>query len=162
MRNKSLIIKYSLSAVLAVLLVVIDQLTKAAAVKSLVRVGASKEIIKGVINFTYVQNRGAAFGMMQGEKILFIIVTVAVFAAAFLYFKKYRPTHILVFISAALILSGAVGNLIDRVSFGYVRDFIDAAFINFPVFNVADCAICVGAGLVILYAFIGTDRADGE
>lgn len=152
MKNKGLLIKYSLFGLLAVIIAAADQITKIMIQKSFVT-GQSVEVIKGVLNFTYVKNEGAAFGIMQGAKVAFIIVTVAVFAAAFIYFKKYRPESPLFLTATAFVLSGAVGNLIDRVVLGYVRDFIDVAFINFPVFNIADSMICIGAVLIVIYAF---------
>lgn len=152
MKNKGLLIKYSLFGLLAVIIAVADQATKIMIQKNFVT-GQSVEVIKGVLNFTYVKNEGAAFGIMQGAKVAFIIITVAVFAAAFIYFKKYRPESPLFLTATAFVLSGAVGNLIDRVVLGYVRDFIDVAFINFPVFNIADSMICIGAILIVIYAF---------
>lgn len=152
MKERSLIIKYSLFGLLAVIIAVADQITKIMIQKSFVT-GQSVEVIKGVLNFTYVKNEGAAFGIMQGAKAAFIIITVAVFAAAFIYFKKYRPASPLFLTATAFVLSGAVGNLIDRVVLGYVRDFIDVAFMDFPVFNIADSMICIGALLIVIYAF---------
>jgi signal peptidase II len=158
MASKKLYFRYSLFGIFAILIVVFDQLTKLFIENNFVT-GQTKEIIPKILNFTYILNEGAAFGIMQGRKIAFIIITIAVFAAAFFCFKKYKPSSILALLSASFILSGAVGNLIDRVRFGYVRDFIDVAFMNFPVFNIADCAICVGAFLLILYALFDIGRA---
>ncbi len=160
MKDKSLKIKYILFALAAVLVAAADQVTKAAVGNWLKYTGSTKVIIEGLLSFTYVHNEGAAFGIMQGKKIVFIIITAIVFAAAVWYFKKYKPSHPLELSAAALILSGAVGNLIDRVWLGYVRDFIEVTFINFPVFNVADCAICIGAVLVIIYAFMDMKKAE--
>ena len=153
MKNKKLVIKYLLFGLLALLIVAADQITKFMIQKNF-RTGQSVEVIKGVLNFTYVKNEGAAFGIMQGAKIAFIVITLAVFAAAFIYFKKYKPQSPLFLTATAFVLSGAVGNLIDRVALSYVRDFIDVAFISFPVFNIADSMICIGALLIIVYAFL--------
>lgn len=157
MSPKKLALRYSLFGLLAVLVAVFDQVTKFLVEKSFVT-GETKSVIAGVLDFTYILNEGAAFGIMQGRKTAFIIITIIVFAAAFLYFKKFKPTSPLELTAVAFVLAGAVGNLIDRVAFGYVRDFIDVAFIDFPIFNIADCAICVGAALIIIYALLDVRR----
>ena len=148
-------VKYSLWGILAVILTVIDQLTKVWIVNLAEGVeGRGISVIKGVLNFTYLKNDGASMGLFGGQRILLIAVTVVVFAGGIWFFVKRRPENNLLLFSASLIASGAVGNLIDRIMLGYVRDFIDLQFINFYIFNVADCAICIGAGLLILYAFL--------
>ena len=148
-----MVVRYSLFSLLAIAIVLIDQWSKIVIEKSFVT-GQTKEIIKGILDFTYIRNEGAAFGIMQGAKIAFIVITLAVFLATFYYFKKFKPTHPLFLTAASFVLAGAVGNLIDRVSLGYVRDFIDVAFINYPVFNIADSTICIGALLIVIYAFL--------
>ena len=82
----------------------------------------------------------------------FIIITVAVLLGAAFYIIKARPQALLEKWALCFILGGALGNFIDRAFLGYVRDFILVEFIDFPVFNIADCFVCVGAGLYILYA----------
>lgn len=159
MASKKLALRYSLFGLLAVSVTVFDQVTKFLIEKSFVT-GQTKTVIKGVLDFTYILNEGAAFGIMQGRKAAFIVITLAVFAAVFFCFKKFKPTNSLELTAVALILAGAAGNLIDRVRLGYVRDFIDAAFIDFPIFNVADCAICVGAALIIIYALLDIRRTE--
>ncbi len=139
-----------ISALTAIIVLVIDQITKVKAATDLALNGDIK-VWEGVLHFTYVENRGAAFGMMQGGKWFFLIVTVAAVAGMVWFLIKERKTmHFLMKFSMCLLLSGAVGNLIDRVALGFVRDMIYVAAINFPVFNVADMAVCVGCGLLIL------------
>ena len=139
-----------ISVLAGILLLVADQITKVNAAANLA-VNGDIKVWEGVLHFTYVENRGAAFGMMQGGKWFFLIVTaVAVIGLVWFLFKERKSMHFLMQFSICLLLSGAIGNLIDRVALGYVRDMIYVAAINFPVFNVADMAVCVGCGLLIL------------
>lgn len=141
-------------------LVFIDQITKSAAVRAL-EGGRHIELIKGVLEFYYIQNRGAAFGIFQdGTFILSIISAVCMLALIFAYWKvpgdsKFLPLRIvLIFIAA-----GAAGNLIDRVYLHYVRDFIYFSLIDFPVFNVADIYVTVSVFvLVFLLVFFYKDE----
>lgn len=105
-------------------------------------------IIKNVFNLTYVENRGAAFGLFQNSQIVFIIVAViaSIVGIYFLRSKKYESKALK--ISIILIISGAIGNLIDRVTLGYVVDYFDFIFIWNYVFNLADCFIVVGTFLL--------------
>ena len=147
--------KYLIFAILAAVFTVVDQMSKEWIVNVTENVeGRGFTVIKGIINFTFVKNDGASMGLFGGQRIFLILVTVAVFAFGLWYFIKNRPDNMLFLSATSLIASGAVGNLIDRIQLGYVRDVIDLDFVNFYIFNFADCAICVGAGLLILYAFI--------
>ena len=137
----------------AILIIAFDQITKILTVKNL-RFGEVKEIIPNILSFTYVKNEGAAFGILQGARIFFIVLTIIVLIGAIYYIVKMRPTSRLEKWALALIAGGAVGNFIDRAHFGFVRDFIMVEFIDFPVFNIADCFVCIGAGLYILYALL--------
>ena len=148
-------VKYSIFGILAVILTVIDQLSKEWIVNVAGGIeGKGMDVIKGFVRFTYLKNDGASMGLFGGQRYLLIAVTVAVFTFGIWFFIKHKPENTLLLCSVSLVASGAVGNLIDRVILGYVRDFIDLEFINFYIFNFADCAICVGAGLLILYAFL--------
>lgn len=153
---------YALFALFSAAFVAADQLTKIYVDKNFY-IGQSKTVIDGVLSLTYVQNRGAAFGILPNAGALFIAVTVVVVVAVILYIVKTRPRSVLELSAVSLILSGAVGNAIDRVLFGYVRDFLEVKFFEFPIFNVADCAICTGAVLLIIHAFTqGKGEKDGE
>ena len=142
------------------ILTVIDQLTKHLAVKYLK--GTSGIIlIPNVLEFQYVENRGMAFGLLQGRQILFLILCVA-FCAGILYLyaripknSYYAPLSII----GGILFSGALGNFIDRAFYGYVTDFIYFSLIDFPVFNIADIGITVGAILLVVY-FIWFDKED--
>lgn len=136
-----------------ILIIAADQLSKIAVSKTL-DIGRSVTGIKGIFNITYVRNEGAAFGIMDGKTIFLIVFTIAVFGAMVFYVVKYRPKNRWLMWAITLILAGGAGNLIDRVIFGYVRDFIELSFMNFPVFNIADCAVTVGAVILALYILI--------
>lgn len=139
-----------LFSVLTLILIIADQYTKHLAVKFIKPVG-SVEVIKNILRFSYVENRGAAFGMLRDARWVFITVTVISIAAIIWWMVFRRPENRLLRVSLLLILSGALGNLIDRIMLGYVTDMIDVAFIDFPVFNFADCCVVVGAVLFAIY-----------
>lgn len=133
------------------LIIALDQITKLLST-TYFKLGEVKNIIPHVLSFTYIRNEGAAFGILQGARVFFIIITVVVLLGAAFYIIKARPQALLEKWALCFILGGALGNFIDRAFLGYVRDFILVEFIDFPVFNIADCFVCVGAGLYILYA----------
>lgn len=153
-------ILYIIDIALLGVLVLIDQFTKYLAVVNL-KDKAAFNIISNVLELNYLENRGAAFGMMQNQKIFFVFVA-AIFIAVIVFVliktpadKKYTKLHILlVFISA-----GAIGNLIDRLRLDYVVDFIYFSIINFPIFNVADMYVTVSTFvLVITILFVYKDH----
>ena len=128
--------------------IAIDQITKAMTVKCL-EVGQTHPIIEDVIHFTHVQNRGAAFGMLADAPWVFnILSTIMILGLSAFLFLGMSP-NLLYTLSTALIISGGIGNMIDRLGLGYVVDFVDCRFINFAVFNFADTIVCIGAGLMI-------------
>ena len=127
----------------------LDQLSKLLAVKLLEPVG-SVPLWSGVLHLTYVENKGAAFGMLSDNRWVFMsISTVAIIAIA-LYLYSGKCAGKLFTSGLMLIVSGGIGNMIDRLALGYVVDFIDFALIDFAVFNIADSFVCIGAGLLIL------------
>ena len=130
--------------------VVLDQFTKWLAVEYLIPV-RTLPIIKDALHLTYVENPGAAFGMMQNSRWIFLLVSTVAIIAIIIYLIKFAPKNKLALLSLAFILGGGIGNMIDRVALGYVVDFIDFRLINFAVFNVADSFVCVGAALLIIY-----------
>lgn len=138
----------------------LDQLTKYLVVANM-ELHESIEVIPGVFNFTYVQNDGAAFGMLDDQRWIFLVLSsVAIVGIlGFMFWKK--PQDKLLLSSLILIVSGGIGNMIDRVSLGYVVDFID--FRALPeiwkwVFNVADSFVCIGAGMMILWLILDMIR----
>ena len=130
-----------------------DQLVKIWAVNVLEPVGAM-DFIPGFMRFAYVENHGAAFGMLANQRWIFIAVTVIMVAAAIFFLYSGRLKRPLQYLPAICIIGGGIGNLIDRIGRGYVVDMFDFQFMNFAVFNVADIFVCVGAGLVMLYLIV--------
>ena len=145
--NKWEYIVYSSVIALGILL---DQLTKWLAVEFLEPI-ETLPIINGVIHLTYVENRGAAFGMLADKRYIFMIVSAVMIVglSLVLYSGAYKASR-LYQVSFAMIISGGIGNMIDRIALGYVVDFIDFRLINFAVFNGADSFVCIGAGLLML------------
>jgi len=133
----------SFIVVLAVLF--LDRLTKSIATSALV-FNRPSCVIKGVLYFTLVHNRGAAFGILKGQAPLFILTSLFAIALIYTEIRKGESRSFCYRLSMSLILAGALGNLIDRVYLGHVVDFID--FRIWPVFNVADSAITIGAILL--------------
>ncbi len=134
------------------IILALDQFTKFMATKYL-KDKPSVSVIDNILKFMYVENYGAAFGMLQNKKIFFIIITLLVFIIiiAFL-FNKYNQINNLMRIALIMFLGGALGNFIDRIRLGYVIDFISIKIgknYNFPVFNIADSFIVVATVLII-------------
>ncbi len=107
--------------------------------------------ISGIFRFTYTENRGAAFSSFQGMRIMLVCVTAAALVLIIYILRKKVFTHIVGRLSLYLIIAGAIGNLIDRIRLGYVIDMIDLTFVNFAIFNIADCCVTVGAVLLVVY-----------
>ena len=132
-----------------VLLIGIDQISKIWALSSLKEM-SSIPIIKNVFHLTYVENRGAAFGMLQNNQSIFIIVALA--ASVFgLYYLHTKKVNLLGKASIILIIAGAIGNLIDRIRIGFVVDYFDFRFIWEYVFNIADIFVVVGTIMLCAY-----------
>lgn len=130
--------------------VIIDQLTKYLVSHSF-ELGECREIIGGILNFRYVRNEGAAWGMFSDSRWVFILITSVALIVMPIILYKYRKLHFMFGFSLSLVIGGAIGNMIDRIFAGSVVDFIEAAFINFPVFNFADCCVTVGAIIMFVY-----------
>lgn len=113
-----------------------------------------------IINLTYLENRGAAFGILQDRRIFFILITVAIVLYLLYYFyKSYKTNPIILNIALSMIISGALGNFYDRLINGYVVDFVEFSFVNFPVFNIADIFVTLGCALMIIYIiFVHEDK----
>ena len=143
--------QFLLYALFAAVIVAADQITKYLTVAN-IPLYADVPFIPGVLQLTYVQNTGAAFSSFEGQQWLFALIFI-IFTLAILweYFKKAMPfTKVERWLIAA-IYAGGVGNMIDRVRLGYVVDMIETTFIEFPVFNVADCFITCGSILLLLH-----------
>ncbi len=142
--------------IIIVALVVIDQVTKLMAV-NLLAGGESVDVISGVFRFTYVENRGAAFGMLSEHRWVFMIISTLAIVALLIYLWKFRPDSRVACMALSMIIAGGVGNMIDRIFLGYVIDFLD--FCAFPelwawVFNFADACVCVGGGMLAVWLII--------
>ena len=132
-------------------IVAVDQITKALVLQNIPLYG-SVEAIDGLFHLTYVQNTGAAFSSFQGMRWLFVVIFMVLTAAIIWeYFKKPLPFSTFERWCIAAVYGGALGNVIDRVRLGYVVDMICVDFVDFPVFNVADCFITCGCVLLIVH-----------
>lgn len=140
-----------LEIIIIAVLIALDQAFKAICSNWLITLpNNTYPLWKDVFNLTYVENRGAAFGMLQNARWLFIVVTVLACAAiAYWLIRKHKGLHTLMRVSLSFIIAGALGNLIDRVFLIYVRDMFSFVLINFAIFNVADSAVSVGTVLLI-------------
>ncbi|HBF66148.1 signal peptidase II [Anaerotignum propionicum] len=136
----------------AIILIGLDQATKYLALTNLKPIG-SMVFMKGFLDFTFVENRGVAFGMFSGQRWFILLLTAVITVALLYYYNKLPRTkeYQLVRMVMILIFSGAIGNMIDRVFRGYVVDFFEFSFFRFPVFNVADIYVVVG---VCILAFL--------
>ena len=149
----------------ATTVIVLDQITKAAIVTKFF-MHESYTIVAGFFNLVYVMNPGAAFGFLANASatfryFFFIGITIAVILLIIYYIMKSKPQNMLMVISLTLIFAGAVGNLIDRIRFGAVVDFLDVYIggAHWPAFNVADSAISVGAVLMIWGMIMNREKA---
>ncbi len=129
------------------LVLVADQITKYA-VRALIDPNQSIPLIKGCLALTHVRNTGAAFGMFSQRQPVFVVATIVAIILIIVYHVKTKETDLLFNVALGLELGGAVGNLVDRVTQGWVTDFLHV--LNFPVWNVADMAIVAGVALLIL------------
>ena len=132
--------------IIAALVVAVDQIIKYFIAANLKPVG-SIPVIDGVFNLTYVENKGVAFGMFKDMRWFFVVVTLIFIGAIVFYMFKQRPEGKLFYVLAGLIIGGGVGNLIDRLLYGYVIDYLSLSFFP-PVCNFAD--YCITGGVVVL------------
>lgn len=136
--------------IMIVLIIAFDQITKYFASLKLAD-GSIAKFIPGVVQFKYAENTGMAFSILSGARWVFIALTVVVCVGVFYYLFSNRCKSLWLYWSLGVILSGGIGNLIDRIRFGYVVDFIEPTFVNFAIFNIADCAVTCGAVVLVGY-----------
>ncbi|MED3646151.1 signal peptidase II [Halalkalibacterium halodurans] len=137
--------------IVALVIILLDQWTKWLVVRHM-EIGESIPLIDSVLYLTSHRNKGAAFGILEGQMWLFYIIT-SIVVIGIVYYMEKEAKHDRVFATAlALILGGAIGNFIDRIFRGEVVDFVNTYIFtyNFPIFNVADSALCVGVGILFL------------
>lgn len=136
-------------------IIIVDQLIKFFVSTGLKPIGTIS-VIDGIFNLTYVENRGVAFGMFRDMRWLFVVLTsILLFIIIFYMFKK-RPQGKLFYICAGMIIGGGVGNLIDRVFYGYVIDYLSISFFP-PVCNFADYCITIGVAILAVYILFFSD-----
>ena len=128
---------------------ILDMLTKLI-VEVTMAVHESIPILRGVLHITHIENRGAAFGMLSERRWVFLIVSTLTILFLLVFLLRTRSRDPLLLTSLAMVLSGGIGNMIDRLALGYVVDMIDFCLIDFAVFNVADSFVCVGAALLFI------------
>ena len=146
--------QFLLLSLFALAIAAADQFTKYLTVANIPLFGRV-EVLPGIVGLTYVQNTGAAWSMLQGMRWLFVAMFVALTVAILWeYFKSPMPFSKLDRWCIAGVYGGGLGNMIDRARLGYVVDMIRTEFIEFPVFNVADCFICCGCVLLIVRMLI--------
>ncbi|MGX6991355.1 signal peptidase II [Pseudolactococcus reticulitermitis] len=148
--------KISLPIVI-VLGIILDQVVKMATVKN-IKLSEQKPMLKGLLSLTHLQNDGAAWSILEGQQWFFVLTTVLVLVVAIWFWLKNLSKNWYA-IGLTLIISGALGNFIDRVRQGYVVDMFQLDFINFPIFNVAD--ILLSVGFVVLFIGILIEKDEG-
>ena len=138
-----------ITTVIAAAAVILDQLSKLWVLRSF-ELGESREVLSGILNWTYIQNKGAALGMLSEHRWVFMILSAVLIAAILLFIVFSKDITRPLVVVLAMILGGGIGNMIDRFAYGYVIDFIDVKFLPFWkwIFNVADIFVTVGAVLL--------------
>lgn len=153
-----------IAALIIIISVISDQATKFWAADVL-KNGNSIKIIGNFLRFTYAENKGAAFSILQNQRVFFLVITVVMLVfLAFIYFKTKNISK-LSKLSIAMIIGGAIGNFIDRFRLGYVIDFIDVrfgSFYNFPIFNIADSFVVCGTILMVILILFNKFETSGS
>ncbi len=149
-----------IETLLLVLIIFLDQLTKGW-IESFLDLYESLELIPGFFSLTYARNTGAAWSILSGQMTFFIVLTTAVLIGLIAVMIKTPKESKWTRISLTLMMAGAIGNFIDRLSFSYVRDFLDFIIFgyDFPIFNIADISLCIGVGLLALVTFMDKEES---
>ena len=142
----------------AVMLILLDQLSKQWIVNH-IPLNAIRKCVPGIFSLTYLRNYGAAFSILQNQQWLFTVITLAVVGAACYYFIKNINGNFWFLFGLLLIISGGIGNFIDRLRLSYVVDMVHLDFMNFAIFNVADSYLTVG--VVILFIALWKEEENG-
>jgi len=148
---------------LGLVVLIFDQLTKQAVRVHLIH-GESRPIIDGFFNLVYVRNDGAAWNILSGQGIILILISVSVLVLLFIYRRSFLQEQLSHRILLGLLIGGIAGNLVDRIRFGWVTDFLDFQFgsYHYPSFNIADSAICIAIGLYVLTNLTQKKDADKQ
>ena len=144
--------KRGIVAGIIAILIVLDQLVKSYVVQN-IALGEVKTWIPNLVSLTYLQNRGAAFSILQDQQLLFAVITLVVVVGAIWYLHKHMEDSLWMVLGLILIIAGGLGNFIDRISQGFVVDMFHLDFINFAIFNVADSYLTVGV-IILLIAML--------
>lgn len=147
--NEIMIIYYIVAAVM----VAFDQWTKYATVAN-IPLHETVEFLPGILSFTYIQNDGAAWSILEGQMLFFYIITTIVLVVIIYHMQKYGHESRLLSWALTFVLAGTLGNFIDRLRLQYVVDMLQLEFIEFPIFNVADSLLTIGMIILILYVFM--------
>ena len=149
-----------LSTIIAIVVVLLDQISKHFVCTNLKPVG-SVPVIEGILNFTYVENRGAAFGILSDNRAVFMVISVVIIAVLGYIVAMFHGQSKLFDVCLGLIVGGGIGNMVDRAFLGYVVDFIDFCAFDFWVwvFNIADSAVVVGCILAIIFVIFDKKAA---
>lgn len=148
---------------IAFFLLVLDQITKVLVEQKMV-LGESIEIIKGFFSLTFVTNKGAAWGIFHGYGMVLFAIGIVVTLAAIYFLRKLCDGYAERYTAILMVISGVIGNSIDRIWRGEVVDFLDFYIKSYhwPAFNIADCAICIGVGLYTLSVIMRPVPENGE
>lgn len=146
---------------LTLVIILLDMVSKYI-VSRLLIVNESVMIIKNFFNITYVRNTGAAFSIFSGSTFLVMIVSFIIIIGIIIYISKNKPSNKMEKVAYSLILGGAIGNFIDRIIYGYVRDFIEIDIFgwDYPIFNLADVFVVVGVILLVIATWRGRNDRD--
>lgn len=151
--------KHIWASVMIILIVAFDQITKQLA-SHFLKAGNVVDFIPGVVQFRYVENTGIAFSMFSGSRWVFAALTFLVCAGVLVYMFGNHCKSLWLYWSLGVVVAGGIGNLIDRVLIGYVIDFIEPVFVDFAVFNIADCAVTCGAVSFVFCMVVDMFRKD--
>lgn len=160
-RQKHSLLYYLLGAVWVAALVFLDQRIKTLVTEEFSG-GKTSQLIPGILGLGYVENRGMAFGLLQNAQVLFVVLTVIILLFLILAYHAVPEKKRFFPLSAALVLitAGAVGNFIDRIRLGYVVDYLRLEFMEFPLFNLADCFLtwtAVATAVLLLFFYKNED-----
>ncbi len=146
--------------IVAILLAVGDQLIKLLVTNTL-KSGGTVSLLNGLVEFFYCENEGMAFGMLQNGRWIFIVFTIIILVVLVVYMIKTKPKSKFLLASLSLIIGGGLGNLIDRIFYGYVIDYIQLSFFS-PVCNFADYCITAGTVMLIIYILFFTSSDEDK
>lgn len=163
MKTKKWIISLVVAVTILAVVIAFDLVSKYLAETKLETLGNSANFIPGFINFVLVHNNGGGFNIFAGNIVFLVIFSVLIILVLTLFFarrltKCKNDASITLGFAYGFVFGGFFGNLFDRLAFGYVRDFINFQFFKFPVFNIADISLCIGAVLLVVYFIFLFDK----